>query len=165
MKTKKLVFSALLTALGIVTGSLIFFPVGASKCFPVQHFINVFSAITLGPIYSVSIAFCISLMRNILGTGSLLAFPGSMIGAFLAAMLYKHTKKYLIAVFGEILGTGIIGGIIAYPVATLFMGKSVALFFFVIPFLLSTTVGSIIAYILIKTLDSMKILKLKDSLH
>ncbi|SHH69897.1 energy coupling factor transporter S component ThiW [Clostridium grantii] len=164
MKTKKLVFSSLLVALGIVTGSLVYFPVGVSKCFPMQHFINVFSAITLGPIYSVCIAFCISLMRNILGTGSLLAFPGSMIGAYLSAILYKHTKKYLFAVFGEIIGTGIIGGIIAYPVATLLMGKSVALFFFVIPFLISTTGGSTIAYLLIKALDSMKILKLKDTL-
>ena len=49
---------------------------------------------SLGPDYAVAIAFLISCLRNMFGTGSLLAFPGSMIGAFIAGMAYKHWKKY-----------------------------------------------------------------------
>ncbi|RQD74913.1 MAG: energy coupling factor transporter S component ThiW, partial [Halanaerobium sp. MSAO_Bac5] len=89
MKMKKLTFAALLIALGTISGHLIYIPVGIAKAFPVQHLINVLSAVLLGPAYAVWNAFAISLFRNILGTGSLLAFPGSMIGAFLAAYLYK----------------------------------------------------------------------------
>lgn len=153
MKTKKITFSALLIAIGVFTGNLIYIPVGVSKCFPVQHSINVISAVLLGPYYSVAIAFCISLLRNILGTGSLLAFPGSMIGAFLAGMLYKKTHKLTFAVLGEIIGTGIIGALAAFPIANFILGKKVAALYFVAPFSISTIGGSIIGYLILKALD------------
>lgn len=153
MKTKKITFSALLIAIGVFTGNLIYIPVGVSKCFPVQHSINVLSAVILGPYYSAAIAFCISLLRNALGTGSLLAFPGSMIGAFLAGILYKKGHKLIHAVLGEIIGTGIIGALVAFPIAKLILGKKVAALFFVAPFSISTIGGSIIGYIILKALD------------
>jgi len=150
MNTKKLTFSALLIALGAFLGNLIFIPIGAAKCFPVQHAINVISAVILGPFYSVSIAFCISFLRNIVGTGSLLAFPGSMIGAAIAGILYKKTGKEFLAVVGEIIGTGLIGGLLAFPMAKFIMGKEVAGLFFVVPFSISSVGGSIIGYTIIK---------------
>jgi energy coupling factor transporter S component ThiW len=161
MKTKKITMSSLLIAIGVAAGNVIFIPVGVSKCFPVQHTINVLAAVTLGPGYGVATAFCISLLRNILGTGSLLAFPGSMIGAFLASYLYKKTNKDFAAAAGEIFGTGIIGGMLAFPVAKFIMGKNVGAFAFVVPFLLSTIAGSVIAYILIKLLGASKAIHLK----
>lgn len=163
MKTKKLTYSALFTAIGIISGNIIYIPVGASKCFPIQHLINVLSAVLLGPFYGVAIAFCISLMRNILGTGTLLAFPGSMIGAFLAGMVFKYTKKDSLTVLAEIFGTGIIGAIVSYPIAAYVLGKHVAVFFYVIPFLISTIGGSLIAFILIKALRMSK--KLNNTLN
>lgn len=150
MNTKKLTFSALLVALGAFLGNLIFIPIGAAKCFPVQHAINVISAVILGPFYSVSIAFCISFLRNIVGTGSLLAFPGSMIGAAIAGILYKKTGKEFLAVLGEIIGTGLIGGLLAFPMAKFIMGKEVAGLFFIVPFSISSVGGSIIGYTIIK---------------
>ncbi|WP_270474804.1 energy coupling factor transporter S component ThiW [Clostridium cochlearium] len=150
MNTKKLTFSALLVALGALLGNLIFIPIGAAKCFPVQHAINVISAVILGPFYSVSIAFCISFLRNIVGTGSLLAFPGSMIGAAIAGVLYKKTGKEFLAVLGEIIGTGLIGGLLAFPMAKFIMGKEVAGLFFIVPFSISSVGGSIIGYTIIK---------------
>lgn len=157
MKTKKLTYSALLAAVGIVAGNIIYIPVGASKCFPVQHLINVLAAVTLGPFYGVGIAFVISLVRNMLGTGTLLAFPGSMIGALLAGLIFKYTKKDYLAVLAEIIGTGIIGGLAAYPVAAYILGKHAAVFAYVIPFLISTTGGSIIAFIIIRALRATKV--------
>jgi energy coupling factor transporter S component ThiW len=160
MKTKKITISSLLIAIGVISGNIIFIPVGAAKCFPMQHTINILAAVILGPGYGVAIAFCISLLRNILGTGSLLAFPGSMIGAFLAGILYRKTQKTLFAIAGEILGTGILGGLLAFPIANLIMGKKIGALFFVTPFLISTIGGSLIAYIILKVLDFSKFTQL-----
>jgi energy coupling factor transporter S component ThiW len=157
MKTKKLAYSALLAAVGIILGNIIYIPVGASKCFPVQHLINVVSAVILGPFNGVAVAFVISLVRNMLGTGTLLAFPGSMIGALLAGLIFKYTKKDYLAVLAEIIGTGIIGGIVAYPVAAYILGKNAAVFAYVLPFFISTTGGSIIAFIILRALKASKL--------
>ena len=121
--TKKLVLSALFIALGVATSTLLVFPIGASKCAPVQHFINVMSAVVLGPWYAVVNAFLISLIRFMMGTGSLLAFPGSMIGAALAGILYVIFKKDIAAFVGEVFGTSVLGGICAFFVAKLFMSN------------------------------------------
>lgn len=146
--TKKLVAAAMLTALGVVL-SAFSVPIGASKCFPIQHLINVVAGVILGPAYAVLAAFCTSLIRNILGTGSLLAFPGSMIGALLAGLVYSKTNKLYAACIGEVFGTGILGGMLSYPIASLIMGKEAAIFTYVFPFLISTAGGSIIAAILL----------------
>ena len=158
IKVKKIVLSGIYIAIAAVLGTLSI-PVFGGKMSPVQHFINVTASITLGPIYSVICAFITSIIRNAIGTGSLLAFPGSMVGALVSGVLYKLTKKTEGALVGEIIGTGIIGALIAYPIATLFMGKNVALFTYVVPFLISCVGGSIIAYILFKVPYLRKIIQ------
>ena len=82
MKTnsKKLALAGVLCAVAVV-GSMLQFPVFGSQCAPVQHMVNVICAVFLGPGYGVAVAFLASLLRNIFGLGSLLAFPGSMCGA------------------------------------------------------------------------------------
>ena len=107
--TRKLVIASLLTAVAVI-GSVISFPMLGSRCAPVQHMVNVFCAVLLGRWYGVSAAFVASLLRNLLGLGSLLAFPGSMCGAFLSGVVYARTKNILLTVVAEALGTGIIGG-------------------------------------------------------
>lgn len=160
MKTKKITLAALLIAIGVIGGSFAI-PVGVSKCAPVQHAVNVLAAVILGPGYGVAIAFCISLLRNILGTGSLLAFPGSMIGVLAAGILYKISNKDILAVAGEMFGTGILGGLVAFPIAKFIMGKNVGALFFVVPFLVSTIGGSLIGYVILKILDVSKIVDIK----
>jgi transcriptional regulator with XRE-family HTH domain len=57
----------------------------------------------------------------------------------------------------EIFGTGVLGGLCAYPIATLFMNvdaAAVAFYAYIIPFLISTTGGSIIAGLVIAALQS-----------
>lgn len=151
INTKKVVVSGMLVALA-VSMSTFAIPVGASKCFPIQHLCNVIAGVFLGPVYGVGMAFCTSFIRNLMGTGSLLAFPGSMVGAWLCGMLYQHTAKLTAAYIGEVFGTGIIGGMLCYPVATLLMGKEAALFAYVIPFLMSTAGGTAMAAVLIGAL-------------
>lgn len=91
-RTRRLALAGVFTALAIV-GSFLSFPVAGSKCAPVQHIINILAAVTLGPWYSVGIAFCASLLRNLLGLGSMMAFPGSMVGALCCGLVYFHLPQ------------------------------------------------------------------------
>ena len=154
--TKKLVLSAMLIAIGTLTANIIYIPVGVAKCFPMQHTINVLSAVFLGPWYALANAFLISLLRNFLGVGSLLAFPGSMIGALLAGLLFAKFKKIPFALGGEVFGTGILGGLLSFPIAKFVLGRDVAAYAFIVPFLISTIGGSILAYIILRIINLKK---------
>lgn len=149
---RKTVTAAMLVALTVSMSSFAI-PIGASKCYPIQHLVNVVCAVFLGPAYGVMAAFCTSLIRNLMGTGSLLAFPGSMVGAFLCGMIYKKTQNLPLTYMGEIVGTGLLGGMLCFPVATLIMGKEAAIFTYVIPFFMSTACGTIMAAILVGALQ------------
>ncbi|MGV3489200.1 MAG: energy coupling factor transporter S component ThiW [Tuberibacillus sp.] len=148
---QKMTLSSLLIAIGTVTGQLIYIPIGISKIFPVQHFINVVAAVILGPSYSVICAFLISLLRNLFGTGSVLAFPGSMIGAYFAGLAFRKTNKIGLAALGEVFGTGAIGAIVCYPIAKFLFGMNITAFYFVLPFSFSTIAGSLVAYVSLRT--------------
>lgn len=153
--TKKLAIAGILCAVAVV-GSLFSFPVLGSKCAPVQHMVNVICAVFLGPWYGVAVAFVASLLRNLLGIGSLMAFPGSMCGALLCGLLYWKTKNLPATLVAEVAGTGLIGGLAAYPIATLFMGvdaAAVAFYAYIVPFLVSTVAGSILAGMLVFALQ------------
>lgn len=165
MNNRKLTFSALLIALGTITGHLIYIPIGAAKAFPVQHLINILSAVLLGPFYAIWNAFAISLFRNMLGTGSLLAFPGSMIGAAAAGFLYQKFRSEKFALAGELIGTGILGALAAYPIAKLLMGSSSAVFFFIIPFSLSSAAGAVTAYLFLQIAAQVDALNFEDQLN
>lgn len=147
--TKKIVLSGILIAIATVLGTFSI-PILGAKASPIQHFVNVIAGVSLGPIYGVACAFISALIRNILATGSILAFPGSMVGVFFAGILYKKFKEIEFAVIGEVIGTGIIGAMLAYPLAAFVLGKEVALFVYIVPFSISAILGSIMAYILLK---------------
>ena len=148
-KAQKIALSGVLIGISVIFGTFSI-PIGVAKISPVQHFVNVVGAITLGPVYALLNAFVTSLIRNIMGTGSLLAFPGSMVGALFAGILYKKFRKPIMAVIGEIIGTGIIGALLAYPIAAIILGKEVALFAYIIPFTMSCSAGAAIAYFFLK---------------
>lgn len=158
---RKLALAAVLAAVA-VAGSLFSFPVLGSRCAPVQHMVNITCAVFLGPLYGVAAAFVSSLLRNLLGLGTLMAFPGSMIGALLCGIAYRLTKNLPATLMAEVFGTGILGGLCAYPVAILLMGKpaaEIAFYAYIVPFLVSTVGGSIIAGILIFALKQSGALK------
>ena len=156
VNVKKLAVSAMLAAAAVVVSGFAI-PIGASKCFPIQHLCNIIAGVFLGPWYGVAMAFTTSLIRNLIGTGSLLAFPGSMVGAYLCGFLYRKTGRLAAAYFGEVFGTGILGGILCYPVAELLMGKEAALFMYVMPFLMSTLCGTILAVVLIGVMEKSRV--------
>ena len=159
MKTKKLALAGVLCAVAVV-GSMFQFPVFGSQCAPVQHMVNVICAVFLGPWYGVVVAFAASLLRNALSLGSLLAFPGSMCGALLCGLVYWKTKNLPATLVGEVFGTGIIGGLLSYPIT--FMGKvagSIGYTAYVVPFLISTVGGSVLAGALVFALKRSGALK------
>lgn len=155
--TKKLAVASILCAVAVV-GSLFSFPVFGSKCSPVQHMVNILCAVLLEPWYGFGAAFVASLIRNLLGLGSLMAFPGSMFGALVCGLVYKRTKNILATLIGEVFGTAILGGLCAYPVALLFMGQSaagLAFYAYIIPFFISTAGGAVISAVLIYSLKKV----------
>lgn len=161
--TKKLALSSMLIAVATILGTFSI-PILGAKASPIQHLVNVIAGVALGPSYALFTAFGASLLRNMLGTGSLLAFPGSMVGAFLAGILYKRFRKIEVAVVGEVIGTGIIGALLAYPLATLVLGKEVAIFAYLIPFSLSSLVGSLVAYLVLQ-IKTIRFLLKQESLN
>ena len=153
LTVKKTATAAMLVALTVAMSGFSI-PIGASRCYPIQHLVNVVCAVFLGSVYGVMAAFCTSFIRNLMGTGSLLAFPGSMVGALLCGLIYQKTGKLLLTYIGEVVGTGLLGGMLCYPVAVLIMGNSeAALFTYVMPFFMSTACGTVMAAILVAALE------------
>ena len=155
LSVKKLALAGMFCALAVV-GSVFSFPIFGSKCAPVQHMVNILCAVLLGPYYGVGVAFVASLLRNLLGLGSLMAFPGSMFGALLCGLTYHKAKQLLPTLVAEVFGTSILGGLCAYPVAILLMGKSagdIAFYAYIIPFLVSPAGGAVIAGVLLFSLQ------------
>ncbi len=167
MKNKsvqKLSIAGVFCALAVVGSMFLTFPVFGSKCDPVQHMVNILCAVFLGPWYGLATAFVASLLRNLLGWGSLLAFPGSMCGALLCGLVYWRTKNLPATLTAEVLGTGVLGGLAAYPVAKELMGLTPETYtVYIIPFLISTAAGSILAGILVYALQKNGALKSMQS--
>lgn len=141
LNSRRIAAVCLLSALGVIL-SPIFIPVGPIKLYPIQSALNVIAGVLLGPFWAVIQAFTISTIRNILGVGTIFAYPGSLIGSFLVGMIYWYfypnfkPKHEYIAGFGEFIGTGLIGGTIAALIfAPLFFPKQAemlgAMFFFI----------------------------------
>lgn len=157
---KKLAVAAVFCAVAVV-GSLLSFPVFGSKCAPVQHMVNILCAVLLGPAYGVGVAFTASLIRNLFGLGSLMAFPGSMFGALLCGLVFWKFRNIPATLLAEVFGTAVLGGLCAYPVAIFLMGQNaaaIAFYAYIVPFLISTAAGAIISAVLIYSLKQAGLL-------
>lgn len=151
---KKLAVAAVFCAVAVV-GSLLSFPVFGSKCAPVQHMVNILCAVLLGPAYGVGVAFAASLIRNLFGLGSLMAFPGSMFGALLCGLVFWKFRNIPATLLAEVFGTAVLGGLCAYPVAIFLMGQNaaaIAFYAYIVPFLIFTAAGAVISAALIYSL-------------
>ena len=140
---------ALLVALGTLAG-VFSIPVGGALIFPVQHAINVLAAILLGPGPAVLIAFVVALLRNLLGTGTVLAFPGGMVGALVAGYAFQLFGRNYAAAVGEVVGTGVLGALVAVPLARFVLGSEAIALAFVVPFATSSFAGAITGLLVLK---------------
>ncbi len=151
LTVRKITIIGLLVAVGAIAAPFSI-PVGVSKVYPVQHTINVLTAVLFGPGPAVMAALLTSTIRNIMGTGTPLAYPGSVFGALIAGIAYGYIKKDVIAAAGEILGTGILGALVAFPLAKWLLGFSGIALALIIPFFLSSLTGAIIGVLILRVL-------------
>jgi len=159
MKTKKVALAVILVAVAVAL-SPIFIPVGIAKCFPAQHMVNVLAGVMLGPLYAVVIAAVSGIIRNVLGLGTLLAFPGGMVGALLAGLAYRAFRNIYAAGVGEVVGTGLLGALAsAWIVGPVFVGKSMAVATLIIAFSISSLGGSVFGIIALHILRKAGIWK------
>ncbi|MEG1800017.1 MAG: energy coupling factor transporter S component ThiW [Synergistaceae bacterium] len=157
---RKAVLAGGFAAAGVVL-SVISIPMGPTKCFPFQHAINVMAGIILGPFWALGAAFTTSLIRNLMGTGSLFAFPGSMFGAFFVGMSARFlSEKYkLAAAAAEPIGTGIVGAWVSSVIIGPLIGKSVGFAFLSFSFLASSIPGALIGVLLFYCLKKRSVIK------
>jgi len=164
METRNVARAIILVAIGVAISPFTSIPIGIAKINPAQHFVNVVGAVLLGPWWATGIALVIGILRNMLGTGTLLAFPGGMIGAFIAGYVYRYTKNIYLGALGEVIGTGILGAMVsALIVAPVLMGKAIAMGGLIVAFSGSTILGSIIGILAIKFLERAGFVRLRSN--
>lgn len=140
--TRRVAYSVVLAALAVAL-SPISIPIGIAKLSPTQHVINVLAGALVGPWWGLGVALVTSVVRNALGLGTPLAFPGSIFGVVLAGLAYRATRNAYVAALGEIVGTGVIGATVgALVVAPYIMNKPLDLAALIVPFLLSSALGA-----------------------
>jgi energy-coupling factor transport system ATP-binding protein len=163
METRKVAYAVVLTAIAVGLSGF-FIPIGLAKAYPVQHMVNVLGAVLIGPWYALAVAIAASIIRNALGTGTTFAFPGSMIGAFIAGWVYILTRNIYLTALGEIIGTGILGALTStLLVAPVLQGRPMEATAFIIPFLASTVVGSIVAVLGLLTLRRAGVIRMAQA--
>ncbi len=155
-KVLKIVVLAMLVALGVVISPIL----RVEGMCPMAHFINIVCSVLMGPWYSLLCATTIGVIRMITMGIPPIALTGAVFGAFLSGVFYKLSKgNLLMAVLGEVAGTGIIGAIISYPVMTLFWGRQGLSWVFYIPsFICGTIIGGSIAFAFLMKLSKSGVL-------
>lgn len=161
--TLKLVLLSMMVAIGVVISPLLRIE---GMC-PTAHLINIVCAVFMGPWYALLNAVLIGIIRMLFLGIPPLALTGAVFGATLSGLLYRASKgNLLFAVIGEVIGTGIIGSIVSYPIMKFLVGKgSLSLFFYTPMFLTATLMGGSVAYLFLITLKKNGMLqKIQNSL-
>ena len=148
---------AMLVAIGVVISPLL----RVEGMCPMAHLINITAAVFLGPVDAFLVALMIGVLRMTLMGIPPLALTGAVFGALLSGILYKVSKgKIWAAVLGEIIGTGIIGAIVSYPVMTFLWGREGLSWLFYVPsFICGTLIGGSIAFVFLYQLQRVGMLR------
>lgn len=151
----KEVVLAMLVAVGVVISPIL----RVEGMCPMAHLINIVCAVLLGPWWSLLCATLIGIIRMLFLGIPPLALTGAVFGAVLSGIFYRLSNgKILAACIGEVIGTGIIGAIVSYPVMTLLWNGTGAynhltLFFYVPSFIGGTLIGGTVAFFLLGALS------------
>ena len=148
---RRFVFLAMMVGLGVVISPILRIE---GMC-PMAHLINIMCAVFLGPRQAFLCAALIGVIRMTLMGIPPLALTGAVFGAALSGVLYQASRgRIWTAVAGEIIGTGIIGAVVSYPVMELFYGRTGLSWLYYVPlFLCGTLIGGALAFVLLTALS------------
>lgn len=154
-KIKKLSILAMMIAVDVVLSPL--FRIEGMA--PMSSVVNVIAATFMGPLYTVLMALICGIIRMLVLSIPPLALTGAVFGAALASWLYAYYPKVWGAIMGEIIGTGLIGSLLSYPVMVWFTGSTNGLFWLVYTprFFGGSISGSIIAFLVLIKLSKVPI--------
>lgn len=152
----KMIMLAMLVAIGVIISPIL----RVEGMCPMAHFINITASVLLGPWWSLLCAALIGIIRMMFMGIPPLALTGAIFGALLSGVFYRLSKgKLIFAVLGEVIGTGIIGAIVSYPVMAFIMGRQGLTWLFYVPsFIMGTLIGGSIAFVFLKALAKSKLL-------
>lgn len=162
---RKLAVLIVFTALAIAISPFTVFVVLGSKANPMQHMINAILGVLLGPFWAILAAVFIGAIRNMLGIGTLFAFPGGIPGGLFVGLTYwilkrfKRSKKTrLISALTEPIGTLLIGVPISILLLGPWIGNPIAnVSLFIAGWALSCIPGCIIGFTILLILDRVGI--------
>ena len=155
LSIRKMVLSATLAGLAFVLSTFVYFPSMA----PFQHFVNVLAAVFLGPWYGCLAAFLSGVMRMLSGR-TIQAIAGAVFGPVLGGLIYRKTKNIYLVFVGEVVGTGIIGALVSYPLMKWFYALDAQSPFLYIPYYAPSAVVGAAMGVLV-----LLILKRSGTLH
>ncbi len=151
---RKMVLCALFASLAFVLNTFVYFPTMA----PFQHFVNVMAAVFLGPWWACLSAFLCGSMRMMTGR-TIQAIAGAIFGPILGGLLWKKTKNMYAVCVGEVIGTGILGALVSYPLMKMFYGLDAQSPLYYIPFYTpSAVVGGAMGVMALVILKRAKVL-------
>jgi len=157
---RKIVLTGLFAAIAVILSG-IYFPIGPTKCFPCQHAVNAVCGVLLGPWYASMAAIIAGVIRNMLGTGTIFAFPGGIPGALVVGIVHRFWPKDY-AAFAEPLGTGPIGASISALIVAPRIGKSMPFLTFQIAFLVSSIPGCLLGFLVLQVLHKTEAFKFPE---
>jgi energy coupling factor transporter S component ThiW len=171
---KKLAIVSIFAALAVALSPFTTFIIFGTNANPTQHLINAILGVFVGPLWAVVAAVVVGAARNLLGAGTLFAFPGGMPGGLVVGSAYWILKRLrrsertrLMSALTEPLGTLLIGapialfllapslGALGQPLVSLMSreGMYMAFLIFTGGWALSCIPGSIIALIVLLVLN------------
>jgi energy coupling factor transporter S component ThiW len=160
VQVRNLATLAVFTALAIAISPFTGFAVSGTIANPTQHMTNAILGVLLGPFWAALGAIIIGAVRNMLGVGTLFAFPGGIPGGLVVGSTYWILKRFkrsektrLISALIEPIGTLLIGVPISLFIFAPWLGKTIANYaLFTAGWALSSIPGCIIGYMVLLTL-------------
>nr|WP_080147288.1 energy coupling factor transporter S component ThiW [Marinilactibacillus piezotolerans] len=128
---------------------------------PMSSVMNIIAGVLMGPLYGTLMALICGIIRMVLMGIPPLALTGAVFGAFLAGLFYRIGGKMIWSMIGEIIGTGVIGSLLSYPVMVWFTGSQQDFYWFIYTprFIGATLIGSVIAFLVLVKLKDTSIFK------
>ena len=145
-KVRKITYLAVMVALDVVLSSIL----RIEGMAPMSSVINILAGVLMGPLYATIMAICCGIIRMMMMVIPPLALTGAVFGALLAGLGARWTHSIYGSIIGEIIGTGIVGSLLSYPVMVLFTGTKTDLYWLLYTprFLGATLMGAVAAWLI-----------------